>query len=621
MNPHDDTSPRGRIARALGALLSSARRTPAEVGAGLALAVAFCACLNHGGHAIMESFARAALSGALFILAAFALSALHAIGALSGKARAGLTAGVGVLLAGYGALVLDLDAAAELWRWALLFAAGCLGVALTPLARRGDALTTRARLWSFNARLVFACASAGALLGFLFLGLALGLVAVDELLGVDVDGEWFGYLFGAIAFGLTPWVVAANLPHIAAAAGPRAERTIDDAIAPYLGALVTALALPVTGLYVAILYVYNALFLLGGAEAPKNMMSPLALGASALAIFCALIADELGRHASTRHALAARAARWVVVAAAGLMPLTAWAILIRVDQYGWTSFRYVRMLAVGFVCVCGLIAAVHALTRRPQPVAEMMLAAAAACVLGSASPWGAVEVSRRAQLGRLVQAAELHGRLHDGVLVPCEGACHINDDLRRQVGYVLREFGPRALAPMLPSSVEVTRDTQHWQLMEDLGWNNGVKRVDPYEGAPAGYAYRDGNRTTLPHGGVELETFHLTPGEAAPVVAGQELALVLGAHEDHLKLGGGGCEATGAFPSLTAWEREHMRLREAAAIPLYGHAGAHVATFLPEYVTQRQMTGDRWRVETAHGRLILIDDAIVTCHLDRLPAE
>ncbi len=267
---HDTRGHRGRLARALGSIASSATRTPAEVATGLGLAALFCACL-HGvdGSLIdgstadrMEIFARAALSGVLFILASFSLSILNAIGSISGKARVGLTAGVGVLIAGYGAVVLDLSAAAELWRWALLFGAGCMGVALTPLARRGDALTIRARLWSFNARLISACASAGSLLGLLFLGLALALVAAEELLGVRVHSDAFAYLFGGIAFGLTPWAIASRLPHVAAAAGHRAERTLDDAAAPYLNALISALALPMTGLYITILYIYNALFLL-----------------------------------------------------------------------------------------------------------------------------------------------------------------------------------------------------------------------------------------------------------------------------------------------------------------------------------------------------------------------
>ena len=97
---------------------------------------------------------------------------------------------------------------------------------------------------------------------------------------------------------------------------------------------------------------------------------------------------------------------------------------------------------------------------------------------------------------------------------------------------------------------------------------------------------------------------------------------MLAAHADYFELGDDACRATGNIPSLTQWERENMRLRESAAIPLYGHAGEHVATFIPEYVAQRQMTGDRWRVESTYGRLILIDeDLLDPCHLDKLPTE
>ncbi len=247
----------------------------------------------------------------------------------------------------------------------------------------------------------------------------------------------------------------------------------------------------------------------------------------------------------------------------------------------------------------------------------MMLAAAAACVLGAAGPWGAVEVSRRSQLSRFSQAAQDHGRIHQGVLIPCDGACHISDDLRNQIGYVVEEFGVSALEPMLPAGIAFDEDPRPWEVMEKLGWNNAVKRVDPYEGSPRGYAYSNGNLSELPHAGTQIEVFSLHPGGEAHVIDGARVRLTIGSAADHVAFGEGDCEARGEVSPLTDSERKEMRLALTTQIELRDTNDELVATFIPKHVSQHQLA-QRWRTDVMSGSLLIARGRASECFRARL---
>jgi 4-amino-4-deoxy-L-arabinose transferase-like glycosyltransferase len=165
---------------------------------------------------------------------------------------------------------------------------------------------------------------------------------------------------------------------------------------------------PLLVIYGAILYAYVIRIGITG-EVPKNLVSPMVLAAGGLAALALLLFDPRPERGP-----ADRALRWAPPLFLPLSVLGAAAILMRVDQYGWTEFRLLRLLLL--LVMAGLAAAASLLLvrRRRFPLHVMLLVLAAALVLTASGPWGAVAVARRSQQARLDTALPDRGHRPGG---------------------------------------------------------------------------------------------------------------------------------------------------------------------------------------------------------------
>jgi len=461
----------------------------------------------------------------------FALRLAEERGVLSG-----LAAGIARLF-GVAGLV------AVVWQWPewseklrfLHYAQLSLGLhllaAFVPFVRTGELNG----FWQYN-RALFLRFLIGALYSaVLFGGLAIALVAIDNLFGLDVAEELYGDLFAVIGFGFHTWFFTAGVP-----------RDLEglDAVDEYprgLKLFSQYVLIPLVTVYLAILLAYLAKVLIT-TEWPSGWIGWLVSCVSVAGILSILLTHPI-RHRQ-ENAWIVTYGRWfwlAMIPAVGMLLVAVWK---RIDQYGITEPRYLLLLLTlwlaGMAIAYGIV--------RSQNIKWLP---ATLCVLAFVTfvgPWSAYSVSRSSQLSRLEALLERNGMLVDGRAVPATvaeagaGVADVPADTlptedRREIGaklvYLFGNHGSEPLAPLLGPELAVT-DTlggtdpvREWvardrarEVMAALGTaylephprgltpNQVYLRADPAEAAETeGYRYvfDAGRNSQVRVGGRELE--------------------------------------------------------------------------------------------------------------------
>lgn len=249
-------------------------QTPVEVSLG-AFAAAFLSYTLTSPQP-PEGTGEVLLTVALLWVVTFSLSALAALRVFDQKTRWLLTAVGTAAIGGYGATLLDVSLETEVWRYAFLVIGAVMGMMLVPVAARLGTATASERFWRFNMRLGFRFGVAGFYSLLLFVGVALGILAIDELFTLHLDDKVYGHLFSFIVLGVGTALAAGGLGEIV-----RIDQPFHDSSLKWGGRLGTFLFLPLLVLYLGIMYAYFGKVLLTG-DVPSNILSPLALGAGIL---------------------------------------------------------------------------------------------------------------------------------------------------------------------------------------------------------------------------------------------------------------------------------------------------------------------------------------------------
>ena len=482
------------------------RQTPLEVLLGVA--VALMCSLSIEDRDMREVGVRVALAAWPTLFAIFATSVLHHFRAISAGVRWSMS--LTYLLAGGGlAWWLDVHMQTRVWAWGSLTTAVMLGFGLLPLALVRQDGAVREFFWSFNARMLHRMMTFAAYCGVLFFGLVLGLLGVDNLLGVKVPDDMIGHLFVWITCALYPWLVAAGMPYLGS---DRPFLNADGRV--MIERICTYLFLPLTALYVAILYLYNARILITGlSEAPKNVMSPLALSAAGMLLLGMILADQLRRSAVGSQGVFVRAIRVMPTIFLPLVPLTAWAVIVRIMQHGWTEFRYMRLLVVVCIALVFIASTVQLIRKREQPLTFGLVVFAVAMMLATIGPWSASSVTRRSQQrvldGLLAQHPHLldaSGRLRVSADTTARESVKGAYEVRKQLRFLKERFGPADLERLAPTpeaaaQLKDVSPGDAWHRILHASVLRHARYNDPSI-ARSIYYYQSDITFALPHGGL-----------------------------------------------------------------------------------------------------------------------
>lgn len=427
-----------RAGRYLADARGAASRAPVESACALFLAATFSWAIET--RTAQPAWFEVAVVSLLVALAAWGATLLHALGAWSARRRWTVTLGTALAAAVYGTFVLDLDRGAEGWRALMLLGAFASLVFAAP----GAAAATGGRtelMRTVNARVALRGAGAAIYGATLFAGLALALAAVDNLFELRLDGAIYGHVFAWIFLALVPGVVIGGLPaYVDRAHG-------EDRVSAVVHRMSAFLVPPLLAVYLAILLAYVGRIAVTG-EMPKNLLSPMVIAAGSLAILSLLLFSPTP---GARSAL-----RWLRASPVVMLPLAAlgiWSIGIRLEQYGWTEFRALRVLVLALMMALAACAALDLLRRRRFPLVAAPLALAVILAAAAAGPWSVQDISRRSQQERLAAALRDAGvdpavpRPRDVAIAEIDASLY--DEIDAGARYLRRNFGAAALPPAL----------------------------------------------------------------------------------------------------------------------------------------------------------------------------
>ncbi len=517
---------------------------PIEVVLGVLLAITFSVAVRQRDGE--EWWVHVAAGVALALPLVFALSVLRGRRIVSAALRWSGSALVLAAVAAYAVWVFDADQAAEGWRWAALEAAAVLGLALVPVPGRGPRERVRRRVWAFDIELLLRIAGVGLYAALLFAALAGALAAVSALFELTTPDHLYADLAGIVFFALAPWVVAGGVPALAAAGermGDRADSETPSPATPNAARAASLLGrflyVPVLGIYLLILYAYTVKVLATG-ELPNNLLSPIILLAGLAGFLGAVLLEPL-QHDMHPNAVA-RLVRTFPVLLLPLLPLAVWAVALRLQQYGWTEFRYLRFVLLLALALLSLLGTLRLVRRRPPLLVAVPATFAAVLLLAAFGPWSAPAVSRRDQQARLrgglAQAGLLDSR--GRAILPLDSAAParvvpmaVYNEISGSAIYLYRAHGAGALRGLLP---ETARFSSGAELLQALHLEAGCEPQDVRYAAatlpdslgiamPAGTLYRlraTENATQLPRAEATTRGVRMSARGAALIVHGSD---------------------------------------------------------------------------------------------------
>ncbi|MGD8276458.1 MAG: DUF4153 domain-containing protein, partial [Gemmatimonadota bacterium] len=292
--------------------------------------------------------------------------------------------------------------------------------------------------WQYNRTLFLRFLVSALYSTVLYIGLSLALAALDQLFGVNVEGETYIRLMFAIAFVFNTWFFLGGVPTNLAALQEREEYPAG------LRVFTQFVLIPLVAVYLLILTAYLGR-VLATREWPSGWIGWLVSGVAVAGTLALLLVHPLRERKGLGWINAY--GRWFYVVLLPSVGMLVAATLQRVGQYGFTERRYFLLVLALYL---GGIAIFYGVTgsRRIRWI-PLVLALVAFGTL--AGPWGAYAVSRRSQLGRVEAALARNGMLVDGMARPASAAVSLEDrgDVSGALEYLIETHGPRSIAPLV----------------------------------------------------------------------------------------------------------------------------------------------------------------------------
>jgi hypothetical protein len=473
--------------------------------------------------------------------------------------------------------------------------------------------------WQFNRLLFQRFLLATLYTGVLFAALAIALLALDRLLGIDVPERSYARLGVLLAFVFHPWFFLGGLPTDLAAL-----ENVDD----YPGGLkvfAQFILVPVVSIYLLILSAYLVRVLVTRTW-PSGWIGYLVSSVAVVGTLALLLVHPIRQRADSRWV--DTYGRWFYVALLPSIVMLLLAIYQRVHQYGTTESRY-------FLVVLGLWLAGIALffgvtgSRNIRTIPVTLCLVTLATLLG---PWSATAVSRRSQAGRLGRLLVRNDLLSAGQVKVASREVTPEDrrEISAAVRYLVGTHGSRALRAVSLDLEKAAAEAVVQPEQRDFAARSVIERlglsyVQSWESPAANWvSYFSGRPGVVPVEGFEvLVQTDLTTPRTIPV-AGDTLSLTFSASPPMLHAARQGHALLDVpLTPLLEQAREAQRNAVSAADPsparpttAPGPAGGPAPLTLDAeggglrlrlFVTNLngQLTGENWSLSSADGFVVV----------------
>lgn len=213
------------------------------------------------------------------------------------------------------------------------FLAFHLLVSFLPLVKQFNSTV----FWHFNKTLFLRAAITVLYVGVLFAGLAGALVALDQLLGFNIKGIYYGRLWFYLSGLASVWMFLAHIPR-------NLYDTVETGYPKGLQVFAQYILMPLVLLYLLILYVYGIKIIVAG-TLPVGWVSNLILAFSVVGMLALLLLHPLTENSENKWVN--RFTRGFYLALIPLLVLLFIAAFTRINAYGFTELRY-ALLALAF---------------------------------------------------------------------------------------------------------------------------------------------------------------------------------------------------------------------------------------------------------------------------------
>jgi hypothetical protein len=324
-----------------------------------------------------------------------------------------------------------------------LLLVGHLFVAVAPYLKKGSVRD----FWAYNKTLFENLVAGVTFTMFLFVGLALAILAVDQLFDIGLNEKTYQRLYFILIGIFNTAYFLYHLPKIFE------QKQESSYYSPLIAQLCKFILIPVVGLYFLILYAYSIKIIAMWAL-PRGWVGSLVTGFSVAGIFTYLISFYLPEQEPSALSKAFRRWFWWV-----LLPLTALLLVAigrRIGDYGLTEIRcLVVYLGVWLTLNC-----VYFLVSKRDNIKFIPVSLAFFALIWAFGPLSAKVVAEKSQLSRMTQILKQTGRWENGKMKPGKAAVTTmeSNDFDAAVDFLDQRNRSAVLNNMLPIPLDSLRE-------------------------------------------------------------------------------------------------------------------------------------------------------------------
>ncbi len=298
--------------------------------------------------------------------------------------------------------------------------------------------------WQFNKELFIRLLTALLYTGVLYGGLSLAMVAIDQLLGVEIDDKYYFKLWVVMAGVFNIWFFLAGVPK------DFKKLEASDDYPKGLKIFTQYVLIPLVTIYVLILYIYVIKIIIDW-EWPVGWVSYLVLSFSITGIFALLLVYPIQNIITNKWIRTY--SKWFYWALFPLIVLLFLAVWRRVSEYGFTENRYFVLILAFWLAGISIYLLINNLKNiKIIPISLCLIA-----FLSSFGPWGAFSISKESQLKRLENVLSENNILINGKIQKVvKKKISFNDirDISSIVEYLSDIHGYKTLQPFYKENLD-----------------------------------------------------------------------------------------------------------------------------------------------------------------------
>lgn len=333
--------------------------------------------------------------------------------------------------------------------------------------------------WEFNKQLFLRILTAGLYSVVLYSGLALAILAIDKLFKVEFYNHIYLHIFFVIA-GIFNTIFFLN-------GVPETNNSQVPLVLNYpkgLKNFTQYVLLPLISLYLIILICYEAKIIVT-LSLPVGWVSYLVLVFAIFGILSFLLVHPIATE--TGNLWMRTFSRWFYFLLIPLLGLLLWAILYRINLYGFTHERYYVLLLSIWLCT---VVAYFLIQKQPK-IKFIPISMCLAGLFSIAGPQSANSISKYSQLSRF----ETYMQKSDSKKLTFEQ----EQDLSSIVSFLENNYGVEIMVPYAKAKLEALlkkdKSPSDYEIMKALGY----EYKSPYEKKDKNnddfyYYYNDNNR-------------------------------------------------------------------------------------------------------------------------------